>query len=705
MGGGLLLVASSAIITLAACSSFNLHKDNIIRNAADNTITVNGNRVFKRFTSESNTLEEGNYLIGGEIGGSLYFAQKYVSGKKNISCATPYVDSNSSFEIYNFSKYSETSDNWKIRDSSNNYVYCASSSTDSYLKTKSDLDNKCEWIYNLNTNKTVKLSANIPSSTTKRTILRFNPNTSNKSPLLNCYASGQNDILLYKEVLGTQYTVTFDTGVEGLTVNPQKVEEGQTAKAPETLINGEKVAKSWYVLGDETKTPFNFETTAITQDITLVAIWEESTEKIVQFYDEDKTTLLGEKVANVGKTITAIENPTKEGYEFDKWVDEEGNAFDFSKPITKMTKLFATYKNLDVTSIADAIANNNTTDYIRVEGEVNTILSNVSFTIDDGTSGIICYDKSATIVPKIKVGNKIAISGKYTLYNGSPELTNFVTDTLEIIESDELISSFKYKDLKSIDFADKTNLGRLVELRKFTMPSDLTINKQQKIVSDGVTLFVSDVTNLPSGKTFKAGTEVNITGYTTLFNEKKEVIITSIEEFDLAGEMVKSDTIDWVSFKYKSYEDGTYGSFSDIALNFSVMMPYINETSLTEGGVIMIKGTNADWIYESSLTSLPVADNSNVFVQSFKSMEQSAIGLAIGKFGNQYTMRIKFASFESAKANYETSFVIAPYFKVNDTYYIGNNKIETSIKKALINSAALGCDINVVEALAATLAN
>ena len=33
LGGGLLLIASSAIISLAACSSFNLHKDNVIRNA------------------------------------------------------------------------------------------------------------------------------------------------------------------------------------------------------------------------------------------------------------------------------------------------------------------------------------------------------------------------------------------------------------------------------------------------------------------------------------------------------------------------------------------------------------------------------------------------------------------------------------------------------------------------------------------------
>lgn len=44
LGGGLLLVASSAIITLAACSSFNLHKDNVIRNA--DGISYEASKVF-----------------------------------------------------------------------------------------------------------------------------------------------------------------------------------------------------------------------------------------------------------------------------------------------------------------------------------------------------------------------------------------------------------------------------------------------------------------------------------------------------------------------------------------------------------------------------------------------------------------------------------------------------------------------------------
>ena len=56
--------------------------------------------------------------------------------------------------------------------------------------------------------------------------------------------------------------------------NLNLVDEGKYAKAPDTLINGEEVAKSWYVLGDETKTPFNFETTTITKDIKTFNIFQ-----------------------------------------------------------------------------------------------------------------------------------------------------------------------------------------------------------------------------------------------------------------------------------------------------------------------------------------------------------------------------------------------------------------------------------------------
>ena len=301
---------------------------------------------------------------------------------------------------------------------------------------------------------------------------------------------------------------------------------------------------------------------------------------------------------------------------------------------------------------------------------------------------------------------KIAITAKYTVYKNSPELKEFLADTLEIIENDETISSTitMYKDLSSIDFSEKTNLGRLVKLEKFALPADLTIANKEFVTSDGVMLYVKDVTNLPSDTTFKQGQLVNITGYTTLFNADKEVIITSISGYDVASDLVNSKAIDWVSFKYKSYEDGTYDSFSDIALNYTITMGVMNEPTFTEGGVILIKGTSQDWTYESTMSELPTANNSTIFVQSFASLEKSAIGAINPELSNQFTTRISFGSLENAKAHYETSFVIAPYFKVNGTYHIGN-KTETSIKKAIPNSIVKGCKEEVLVALANALAN
>ena len=130
----------------------------------------------------------------------------------------------------------------------------------------------------------------------------------------------------------------------------------------------------------------------------------------------------------------------------------------------------------------------------------------------------------------------------------------------------------------------------------------------------------------------------------------------------------------------------------------------INEPTFTEGGVILLKGTSADWTYESTMNALPTANNSTIFVQKFDSIEKSAIGATDPTLSNQFTMRISFGSLENAKAHYETSFVIAPYFKVNGTYHIGN-KTETSIKKAIPNSIEKGCKEEILAALANTLAN
>lgn len=50
---------------------------------------------------------------------------------------------------------------------------------------------------------------------------------------------------------------------------------------------------------------------------------------------------------HTGETLSVPETPIKDGCIFDKWIDSDGNAFDFSRPLSKDVALFAVYKTGD----------------------------------------------------------------------------------------------------------------------------------------------------------------------------------------------------------------------------------------------------------------------------------------------------------------------------------------------------------------------
>ena len=79
-----------------------------------------------------------------------------------------------------------------IKTSNNQYLYNASSSTKSYLKTKAEQE-EVSWTIELDGDNNAVITS---VENNNRQIMRFNPNGGN-DPLFNCYASGQNDIKLY----------------------------------------------------------------------------------------------------------------------------------------------------------------------------------------------------------------------------------------------------------------------------------------------------------------------------------------------------------------------------------------------------------------------------------------------------------------------------------------------------------------------------
>ena len=82
--------------------------------------------------------------------------------------------------------------NFYLKTSDGEYLYNASTSNKSYLRTKAEEEN-VSWTIAVDAEGVATITS---VENTNRTKMRYNPNTSG-SPLFNCYASGQEDIALY----------------------------------------------------------------------------------------------------------------------------------------------------------------------------------------------------------------------------------------------------------------------------------------------------------------------------------------------------------------------------------------------------------------------------------------------------------------------------------------------------------------------------
>ena len=138
-------------------------------------------------------------------------------------------------------------------------------------------------------------------------------------------------------------TLTFNTN-GGTEIEPQKVLKGDVATRPNDPTKGEKDVFAGWFANSACTIPFDF-ATPLTQSLTIYAKWQTTDTS-----DKDKVTfnvtfktdggvfadgnhVRVETVKN-GETVSAFDNPTKEGWTFTGWWIDSNNAFDFSMPIS-----------------------------------------------------------------------------------------------------------------------------------------------------------------------------------------------------------------------------------------------------------------------------------------------------------------------------------------------------------------------------------
>lgn len=120
--------------------------------------------------------------------------------------------------------------------------------------------------------------------------------------------------------IGDVYTVSFETDSDS-TVDSKKVLSGSTVDEPDEPIKDGYTFIGWYESLTDTEA-FDFENTKIASDLVLYAKWEKNYVLTIEYYLDN--TLYSTNQYKDIKNFTYNVKPSKTGYTFKGWLNEEG---------------------------------------------------------------------------------------------------------------------------------------------------------------------------------------------------------------------------------------------------------------------------------------------------------------------------------------------------------------------------------------------
>lgn len=197
------------------------------------------------------------------------------------------------------------------------------------------------------------------------------------------------NINIYLEYLINQYKVSFVANSSSYEDYIEEVEHGSKVPIPNPAPTKTYFQfLGWFTAeGYSGDTPFNFESN-ITDDLSLYAKWERVSYTITLKNQDDGSVIDTQQVSK-GDRVSWPDTPVKVGHTFDKWVDKDGNAFDFENTfVNDDFDIFATYT---ANPIQVALINSITGEQITVKE--TTYGSTVSLTGVDTTYGDYIFDK------------------------------------------------------------------------------------------------------------------------------------------------------------------------------------------------------------------------------------------------------------------------------------------------------------------------
>ncbi len=172
-------------------------------------ITVLANPTFEKITSADDLVAGWQYVIGN-ANGSIFMSSTQNSNNRGIIAGTAendVVTFVSGMEVFNLGGSAGAWTFYATKSDPNGYIYAASSSSN-YLRTQSENDENGQWEITF----TDGTPSVVAQGTNSRNTLRYNSSSS----MFSCYASGQDDVSLWKLIDTSESIVISQSSLSGM---------------------------------------------------------------------------------------------------------------------------------------------------------------------------------------------------------------------------------------------------------------------------------------------------------------------------------------------------------------------------------------------------------------------------------------------------------------------------------------------------------
>ena len=183
-------------------------------------------------------------------------------------------------------------------------------------------------------------------------------------------------------------TVSFYDGDKLL--SSVKVLRGKTVKSYGKLADkGDQLFKGWFTeFGEE----WNFDTDGIYMDTVFKAKFQKRTYPVLLMLDG---VLYKRLNIFAGDCVEIFDTPSKEGYVFDKWLDEDGNEYDMQTPVEGPITLVASFKEAPAAETLPQSGNAGTSgnQNIKSSNKIYILFGLIGLAVIATETGIIVYKK------------------------------------------------------------------------------------------------------------------------------------------------------------------------------------------------------------------------------------------------------------------------------------------------------------------------